>query len=160
MPHFTDILSYIFMGIAAIGIFAGGLGYIIGKFKAGTKQETSDVVSSADQLVNFWKDQAEGYKVMMAEKDKSNDEKFQALNAEIGKIQGQLLEKEKQNKTYLEILQNRDPEMKMFMETMIKSANEQAAVNANVVKVLSDIHTLCQQEHDRDLHITADITKS
>lgn len=145
---FPNILLYILGSLASIGVVAGGLGYLIGQFRNG-----------GSTLTAFYKEQAEGYKVMMSEKDKSNDDKFQKMTAEIGEIRGQLIEKEKQNKEYLDIINNRDPGTQKFQELLTKACTDQTEVNREVVKVLKEIHELALQEHERDFKITSTVTK-
>lgn len=126
--------------IVGLGVFTGGLGYFVSQWRTGS-----------NSLTVFWKTQAEEYKSTMAEKDRINGEKFEQLNAKIGSIEGQLKEKEKQNKEYLEILQNRDPATQEFQKNMINTMER-------ITNVLSDIHSMTKAEHDRDFTATTTTT--
>lgn len=144
----SPLLIYIFGSLASIGLVSGGLGYLIGQFRSG-----------GSNLTAFYKEQAEGYKIMMSEKDKSNDDKFQKMTAEIGEIRGQLIEKEKQNKEYLDIINNRDPGTQKFQELLTKACTDQTDINKQVVSILKEIHDLAVLEHERDFKITSTVTK-
>lgn len=155
-----ETIKYYSGALLDIGVFIGGIGYLLRSWKKEDRDEKTEVMSSSDTLTNFWKEQAEGYKVVMAEKDKANDIKFTALTKEVGEIRGQLIEKEKQNTQYLEILQNRNPEMQKFMEFMIQAMKNQDECNTKISTILSEIHTMAKAEHERDFNITAQITKT
>ncbi len=159
--NIKEILLFILGSIVSLGVLAGGIGYLISKFRSGSKEEKAAILSSAETLAKFWEDQATGYKSMMAEKDKSNDEKFLKLTTELGEIRGQLLEKDKQVKQYLDILQNRDPETKKFNEYVIKAIENQTIVNQEMIRVLAEIHSMAKDEHERDFKVvtTSSITK-
>lgn len=151
----TNTILYVVGAIGSVGLLAGGIGYLINQFRTG-----------GTSLSAFYKEQAEGYKVMLTEKenqwqlkDKAWNEKFQEISKEVGQIKGQLLEKEKQAQQYLEILQNRDPEMKKFMEIMISAATNQTTVNTEIVRVLGEIHNMTSLEHERDFKVTATVSK-
>lgn len=135
--------------LASLGIVSGGVGYLLQSFRSGSSS-----------LSSFYKEQAEGYKVMMSEKDASNDAKFQKMTAEIGEIRGQLIEKEKQNKEYLDIINNRDPGTQKFQEFITQACLDQGEVNKQIINVLKEIHELAVAEHERDFSITATVTKS
>jgi hypothetical protein len=151
-----NVLEIIISSIAGIGIFAGGLGYFISLFKSGSRKMMSD----QNEYVVFYKTENQNLKDIIKEKDASNDAKFQAMSKEIGEIRGQLIEKEKQNKAYLEILQNRDPDTLKFQELMTKACIDQGSVNTEIVKILKDIHQMAVIEHERDIKVTSIVTKS
>lgn len=144
MTHSFDTILLILGILSSIGILAGGIGYFVQSFRNG-----------GSSLTAFYKEQAEGYKLMMSEKDKSNDDKFQKMTAEIGEIRGQLIEKEKQNKEYLDIINNRDPSTQKFQEFLTKACTDQGEVNKQIVSILQEIHQLAIQEHERDFKITS-----
>ncbi len=145
--------------MAGIGILSGGIGYLISTFRKGSAEQKSDVISSSEQLSSFWKEQADGYKLMMAEKDRVYTDKLEKLTVEVGQIRGQLIEKEKQSAIYLEILQNRDPETKKFMELMIQAVKDQAESHSGIMKTLSEVHTMASMQHERDFKVTATVSK-
>lgn len=153
--------------LGSLGLLAGGMGYLISQFKSGSSEQKKDVLSSASEATNFWKEQADSFKAMAVQekeaaaiKDKDWNIKFTELSREVGEIKGQLFEKEKQAQQYLEILQNRDPEMKQFMQYMVQSVKDQTESQQKIVEVLNDIHVMTKAEHDRDLSITSTISKT
>lgn len=165
MSSFSPYLIII-GSLGSVGLLTGGLGYLISQFREGGAKQKADVVSSADQLSSFWKEQADGYKAMAQQekeaatiKEKEWNTKFNELSREVGEIKGQLVEKEKQAAQYLEILQNRDPETKRFMELVIGAIDGQSVVNKEIVRVLSEIHSMVSKDLEQDLKITSTVTK-
>lgn len=154
-----DIILYIITSLGSLGLVAGSIGYLVNSFRSGSKQEKGDVISSAEQLSQFWKDQAEGYKVMMEAKDIKNAEQINKLTGEVGELKGQLNAETAQKKEYLAILQNRDPETKKFMEFMIEATTTQTAINKETISILKEIHQMITEERDKELHIDATLTK-
>lgn len=164
---YFKILLSIAAALGSAGLLIGGTGYVISIFKKGSKQKDSDVLSSADQLSSFWKEQVEGFKTIIAEltsklekqKDDHNIE-MKKLIDELGQVKGQLNAETKAKSEYLDILQNRDPETKKFMEYMIKAVENQSSINAEIVRVLGEIHSMTKAENERDLKIDATIHKA
>lgn len=164
--HLGETIQSIIEIVGGLGVFGAGFGYLISQFKKGSNEQKKEVISSADQLTTFWKEQAEGYKAMAQSekeaatiKDKDWNDKFNALATEVGQIKGQLLEKEKQAAQYLEILQNRDPSTLEFQKLMVNAVTEQSEVNKQIVMLLKDIYAMAKDEHDRDFKITTTVTK-
>lgn len=158
MP-FKEIILFIIASIAALGILAGGIGYVISSFKKGGRQERSDVISSAETFAKFWQEQAEGYKSMMESKDIKYTDQINALSREVGELKGQLNAETQQKKEYLDILQNRDPETKKFMEFMVQATTTQAAINQEIIETLKEIHKMVLEERKKELHLDATLTK-
>ncbi len=161
-----DLLIKIFTLIAAAGLAAGGLGFLIYSFQKKQIEAKTDVISSADTLTNFWKEQVEGFKEVIKELnlklDKQKDEhnmEMKKLLTELGEVRGQLNAESKQKTECLTILQNRDPETKKFMEYMIQAVKDQTEAQAGMMKVLSEIHKMAKAEHDRDFNITATVSR-
>jgi ABC-type transporter Mla subunit MlaD len=162
----TTIILTVLGILSSIGILAGGGGYLISQFKKGSKAENNAVISSADQLAGFWKEQVEGFrdviKDLTAKLEKQKDDhtiEMKQILSELGEVKGQLTAERAQNERLEKIFQNRDPETKKFMEIMIQFIKDQAQVNSEIVRVLSEIHNYAQQEHDRDFVVTSTIKK-
>lgn len=151
----TQPYIIILESLATLGIVVGGIGFFISSFKKGNRE----FLSSSAEMVEFYKTENANLKSIMADKDKSNDEKFQQLNKELGEIRGQLIEKDKQNKQYLDILQNRDPDTQKFQELLVKSASDQNEINKQVVEILQEIQKYAILEHERDFLVTSTISK-
>lgn len=129
--------------IGNIGLFAGGLGFLFSRFKKGNTEEKADVISSADQLVNFWKEQVEGFKEVIKElrekldsQTKEFNVQLQAMGNELGQVKGQLEAEARQKKEYLAILENRDPATKQFMEHMVQATENQDKILQEIFKFL------------------------
>lgn len=141
--------------LGSIGLFAGGIGFLLSRFSKGRSEEKIDVISSADQLTSFWKEQVDGYKTVVAELT----EKIRVLTGEIGELRGQLQSEKKQTEMLERIFQNRDPETKKFMEHVMQSIKDQAQVNGEIVRILKEIHNMSKAEHERDFKVEATVTK-
>lgn len=154
--------------IASIGILVGGAGYFLQAWRKGSKEEKTEVVSSADQLSSFWKEQVDGFKEVVA----TLQEKINTMTGEIGELRGQLNEKTKQAAEYKEILQGQNPEMKQFMETMLAVSEQSQKFMADNVgfqqtqsNVMTEIKDFMSQINanlslvNKDLKIEATVTK-
>jgi hypothetical protein len=150
--------------IETIGIIIAALGYFASTF---FKSKTT----GSGELIDFYKKEAEGYRDMMAKKEevhtqkisdltKDFTKKISDLSTEVGELRGQLVGEKKQNERLEQIFQNRNPEMEQFMKLMVNAVTDQGVVNKEVVTILRDIHTMTKAEHDRDINITATVSKS
>ena len=171
--NYLQIILTIAGGVASLGVVAGGLGYLVSVFRGTIKKEQSDVVDSADTLVDFWKQQALDFKEMMAIKEKSCDEKIQVLTREVGELRGQLTEKVSQAERLEQIFQNRNPEMEQFMKYMVQATSDHATFHkslmdtiSSMITLLDDIHTtsannnvLLATEQNKELKIEGTLTK-
>lgn len=149
-----DIIQIVGTSIVSLGIVAAGLGYLLSMYRKGNKQENVEVVNTANQLTDFWKDQIQGFKEMAREQDT----KIQLLSNEVNLLKGQLMEKDKQIDTYLKILQNRNPEMERFMKDIIQFSIDHETTHKEIIRILGEIHSYAKVEHDRDFKINATVT--
>lgn len=144
--------------IGSLALFAFGAGYLSSKFKSGTKEqksENTDLISSNDQIKQFYKDQNDDYKKIIAQQTAD----IHDLNRRVGEMKGQLEIVQAQNKEYLAILQNRNPEMDEFMKFMIKATENQAVSQKEMIRILGEIHIMTKAEHERDFKVEATVTK-
>jgi hypothetical protein len=155
-----QVILTIVGAIGSVGILAGGFGFLFSKFRKGTMEEKTDIMSSADQLTNFWKEQITGFKDVIKElrekleiQTKEFNTQLQVMGNELGQVRGQLEAEARQKKEYLAILENRDPATKQFMEYMVKSMENQD-------KMLQEIFKYAKLEHDRDFKVEAIVTKT
>lgn len=145
--------------LAGLGVFAFGGGYLLSKWRTGSKEEQAegrDLISSNDQIKQFYKEQNDDLKNI----NNALGEKVEALTREVGEIRGQLNAEVRQKEAYLKILENRDPETKKFMELMTNAVKDQQIVNKEIVRILSEIHSMSTDEHNRDFKVTATVTKT
>lgn len=145
MSTLDTILSILGI-LTSIGVLAGGVGYLASSFKKGSTQKDHEIISNAEQITKFYKDQAETYKNMLADKETAwNEEKkewnvkFNELTKEVGTINGKLAEKEKQAEQYLAILQNRDPETKEFNKFVIQAVKDSSQMHERMMEVLQKL---------------------
>ena len=156
-----DIIQLAASIIFSIGVIAAGVGYALSQFRRGNRQDKEEVVSSADQLTNFWKEQVDGFKEIV----KAQDEKIQALTREVGELRGQLSSERNQNEELKKIFQNRNPEMEQFMKYMVQATKDQAESHGKIIEVLTALHKMSSSNHaliqetNKDLKIEAVVSK-
>ncbi len=154
-----QIIYKIALGLGGLGVCAGGIGYFWGKINGGNKEakaESTDLISDSEKIKNFYKEQNEELKVI----NKTLGDKVEALTREVGEIRGQLNAETKQKADILAILQGRDPETKKFMEFMVQAVKDQTESHQKIVDVLSEIHKMAKDEHERDFKVEATVTKT
>lgn len=159
------IIEFVLGTILSLGVLTGGIGYLVSQYKKGGKLQEEEVVSSADKLTQFWKDQADGYKEMMETKDKTNSEQINSLSTQVGELRGQLTAALNQNEELKKIFQGRSPEMEQFMKSMVQANTDQMENQKKMTIALDKIlGTVLEsnkllKEEAKDLEIVATVTK-
>lgn len=157
-------ISIIVIGsIGSLGLLAFGAGYLMSQFGKGSRDDKTSIMESAEKLTTFWKDQAEGYKVMMAEKDNKNQGLINDLTRQVGELRGQLNEKQASYDKLEKVLQGRGPEQEKFMATMLSVAEQaqsfmttQQKFSESMGKLMEQIDTHLKSQ---DLKVVSTITK-
>lgn len=153
-----------------LGIFAGSMAFVVDKFFSRKKTDKNEEINSADTLTKFWKEQAEQYKVVLAEKEAAYtlkiekitadfNEKFQDLKEKFGNLKGQYDAEKVQRERVESILKDRNPETEAFMKLMIQAIKDQADSHTGIMKILKEIHTMSKAEHDRDFKVETTVTR-
>lgn len=124
VTNIFTIIGVVGGGLLTLAAVAALVGVAVSQYRKGSREEKTDVVSSAEKLTNFWKEQSEGYKIMMEEKDKRYQEQINELTKQVGELRGQLNEKVAQAERYEKIFQGRNPEQEAFMKTMLAVAQQ------------------------------------
>lgn len=153
------ILLIILSSLAGLGLFFFGGGYLISKFKNGSKEEEAesvDLIKSNDTIKAFYKEQNEDLKTI----NKELGAKVELLTREVGEIKGQLNAETKAKEEYLAILRGRDPETKKFMELLVQAVKDQQEANAGILETLAEIHRMVKADHEKEIHIDATVSKS
>lgn len=159
MSSFFQTILIVIGSIASIGILAGGIGYFVQSFRKGSRSEKSEVVSSSQEIINFWKSNSENLQIILDRKETEWNGKFQALTKELGELKGQLNAEKAQNDRLEKIFQNRNPESDDFMKFMVEAARQQQAVNQDILRILQEIHSLSIEEHNREMKVETKISK-
>ncbi len=159
MNSFWQIVLIVFGSIGMLGMFAGGFGALRASFRKGAKEEKQEVMGSSQEIINFWKGQAENLQTILDRKEQDWNEKFQGLTREMGELRGQLNAERAQNDRLEKIFQNRDPETQKFMELVMKAIENQQMANQEFLKTLKEIHELVAQENNREMKVEAKISK-
>lgn len=160
MNQIYQIILTVIGSIASLGILSGGAGYLVNSFKKGEKKDKADVINTSQEVINFWKSQAENFQTILSSKEKDWNQKFSDMSKELGQIQGQLASEKAQTERLEKIFQNRNPEQETFMKAVMLSIENQGNVNVEIVKLLGDIHKLAVDEHNRETKVETVITKS
>ena len=118
-----DLLQWINL----VGFAVNGFLYV----KRGTSQATKDLIDLQEKQIKALKDDAE----ITRQHGHELGNQIQVLSGKVGKLEGQLSEKQRQLADYRAIFQNRDPELikvlgeiKDFMQIMAKKFEEYGKV--------------------------------
>lgn len=148
---------------AGVGFLGAGIGFLVYSFKKSTRDESKAVTESADTIADFWKNQANEYKTMMATKDEKYTSQINELTTQVGELRGQLNAEKATNERLEKIFQNRNPEMEEFIRYMVQAVQNINEVHTSMVKVLSDIHAMSTSNHEmlaKELKIETTIIKN
>lgn len=99
--------------IQTVGVFAIAGGYIFTQFRKGGN-------SGYSETINILQARDEAQKQLIAD----YQSKFEAINKELGILQGQLKEKDGKLTEYLDILKGRDPELTMYIKDSAQELKE------------------------------------
>jgi biopolymer transport protein ExbB/TolQ len=149
--NIKELAELIGIVLGTLGLFAAGVGTVIYGVKRTERQERKDLTETADTISNFWKNQAEELKEILATKDsefniklaavtREFNEKIQDLVKEIGMLKGQLSAEKAINERLEKIFQNRSPEMEAFMKYMVEATEKHNETHEAMMKVLTDLH--------------------
>lgn len=167
MNQLYQTILVIVGSITSLGILAGGIGYCISSFKKGSKEEKNEVITTSQEIINFWRSQAENLQVILERKEKEWNERFQLISSELGELRGQLNAEKIQNERLEKIFQGKNPEQEEFMRFMVKAVEGRDKVyadlmsaSAEIIKIVGDIQRLAVEEHNRETRVETTITKS
>lgn len=169
---YWQIALTIMGSMGGLGLFVFGAGYLVSQFRKGNKEDKTSVLQSAEQLTGFWKEQAEGYKIMMADKDEKHQKQINDLTKEVGELRGALNEKTASYEKLEKIFQGRSPEQDAFMKTMLAVAQQSQTFMADhatfqktmgdtmsqILSFMTKINTHLEQE-GKELEINATVSK-
>ncbi len=131
----------------------GFVGLAIAQIRTKTRSESGDIVK-------FYKDRMEDYKVIAETTRKEYTDKHEELLRKFGVLQGEFNTEKALRLQYETILKDKNPETETFMKLVTQAVTDQQEVNKEVVKILAEIHTMAKAEHERDFNITATVTKT
>lgn len=148
-----DIIELIVTVVGSFGLVAFGYGYWKYKTREGKDGAKHDILASAEQLTQFWKEQAEGYKLMMQEKEEKMQTQIHELTKQVGELRGQLNEKTTQYEKLERIFQSRDPEQVEFRKTMLLVAEQSQKFMADTYQGQKDTHGIMVEIKEFMQHI-------
>lgn len=117
MTNSYTILEVALGSLLSLGALAGGLGYLYSQYSKGKKGESKDEIDTQNSLTKYLKTQIETYKQIA----KEQDEKISNMGKEISAFRAVIEEKDKTINKYLEILQNRNPELEDTLKGIAES---------------------------------------
>lgn len=106
-----DVIELVLSIGGAIGLLAVGLGYAFGQFRQGQSNRRKDDVDSKKNVLDLLQEQVDSLETLC-----------QKQQEEIIILRTQSEEREKKAKEYIEIFQNRNPEMITFMKYLTETA--------------------------------------
>lgn len=163
-----ELLQKILEVVIALGIAAFGFGYLYSQFFQGKNNQTKESIDTENSLTTYLKNQIEGFKDIVAAQDK----KINEMGKEIAAMRAVSEEKDKTITKYLEILQNRNPEMDAFIKKVTLASDaqaefrKQAAEKSDIqMNILKEIQTFMEsinnhmEKSSKDLKIEATVTQ-
>lgn len=103
-----DIIEYVLLGMGAILM----VGYAFGQFKQGQTNRRKDDIDGKKGVLDLLQEQVDSLETLCEKQQE-----------EIVILRTQSEEREKKAKEYIEIFQNRNPEMLAFMKYLTETAN-------------------------------------
>jgi chromosome segregation ATPase len=135
MNILEDIAIWIMGSITAIGVFAGGLGFIISQFKDGKNKDKVDTLNNDQTLLNYFKEKNEGYAQAVVDLQKQ----IADLNSKIAVLSATIVERDKQLSDYKAIFTGTDTGTKTFQATMLQSVKDRENFQEKTAEILESI---------------------
>lgn len=139
--------------IIGVGIIALGFGYVTSQFLVGRKGRTKDDIETENTLTTYLKNQIEGFKEIV---EKQNN-RIAGAEKEISALRATLGEKDKIISRYLEILQNRNPEIDTFIKESKVRQEQQMGIMNEIKVFMKNINDHMVQQN-KDLKIEATVS--
>ncbi len=153
---YFQIAEIVIGSLAGLGLLAGGIGYLKSQYVEGKTGEKKSDLETQNELTTYLKNQIETYKDIIkkqaednTENNKVQNEKFAKMNTDITTMKAVIDEKDKTIAKYLEILQNRNPDLEVSLKEISAS--------------MTDIKTFMKHidSHlEKELKITGTVTSS
>lgn len=138
--HVNNMEYSLLQNIETVGIIVLGAGYVYAQFFRGKNGRTKDEIDTENALVTYLKTQNEGFKAIT----KEQDDKINAMSKEIAVFKATIAEKDSTIEKYLALLENRDPQLKNFMENMTATAKNSDAFMKGQVAIMGEIKNFMQ----------------
>ena len=140
--------------IAGIGLLSAGIGYCYSQFKTGKSAATKDSLESQNELTQYLRDQIDGYKEIA----KEQNSKISNMEKQIASMQAIISEKDSTIKKYLDILQNRNPELDQFMQESRQKWQDQLNFISQILDAMKNINEHMDVQK-KDIKIQATVTQ-
>ncbi len=141
-------LQTIITGLSLMGM--AGMG--VAQFKSKSRGESGDIVK-------FYKDRMEDYKLIAETTRKEYADKYEDMLRKFGILEGQFNTEKALREQYESILKDKNPETQNFMTLVTTAITDQQNVNKEVVQILKEIHAMAVVEHDREFKVDATVIK-
>lgn len=107
-----DVIELVLAIIGGLGAIIVAIGYAFGKFRQGQNNRRKDDLEQKKNVLDLLQEQVDSLEALC---DKQQEE--------IVILRTQAEEREKKAKEYIEIFQNRDPQMQVFIKYLTETAN-------------------------------------
>ncbi len=150
--------------VASAAIIIGGGAYAVSLFFSSKKTAVKDDLETQNDLTLYLKNQIETYKEMireydqkMEERNKEFDKKYNELGKELAALKATSDEKDKTIAKYLEVLQNRNPELDQFIKDSRAKWDQQINIISQVLQFMKNINEHMNKQN-QDLKIEATVS--
>ncbi len=116
----STLFFQIIGAIGSLGVLALGIGYLYSQFMKGKNGGDKEGLDQKNALTTYLTSQISGFKELVADQDK----KISELGKEVASLRAVIGEKDKTIQKYLEILQNRNPELEKSMADITRSMKD------------------------------------
>lgn len=145
--HYLHILEIIIGAIISLGVLILGTGYSTAQFSKGKRQEKNDELKGKTTLTEYLTKQVEAYDLAFKERDKV----IAALTTKVATFEAVMIEKDKTIARYLEILQNRNPDLE-------KTLSRIADFMESSKDLFSKVNTHLESFSGKEMKITGTVT--
>ena len=128
-------LNTMLQAVIAFGVIVAGAGYVFSQFKKGRNQQSQDDLVNQNQTFDLMRKQVDALQLLAED----NEKKIDDLSRQVGLLQIEIEKRDKIITDYLNILQNRNPELEEFMKNMSRIGNEWERYMQESTKTLSQV---------------------
>lgn len=145
--------SQIIQIIETGGLIILGFGYVYAQFFKGKNARAKEDLETENSLTTYLKNQINGFKEIVEEQNK----KIIELGKEVASLRAVIEEKDNTIQKYLDILQNRNPELEVFMQESKVFHQGQTQVLEKIGRFMETINKHLEKQSE-DIEVLTTVT--